>query len=63
MKVFLLATHSGLEEELRPGDVVDFDADEAARLISVGGARALKDDEDALPVIKLKPVKAAKAKD
>src|SRR5689334_7077706 len=43
MKIYMTSFHT--QPELKPGDIHDFDDDEAKRLISVGGARTPTDDE------------------
>lgn len=44
VKVVLSCTYSGLEETYNPGDVLETDAAEAARLIEIGAATAFKPD-------------------
>jgi hypothetical protein len=39
VSVVLIAILSGGDEDKNPGDVISVDADEAARLISVGAAK------------------------
>jgi hypothetical protein len=49
MKVKMKAYMTGPHFEYVPGDIAEFDADECARLISVGGA-------EALPATEIEPV-------
>lgn len=42
VSVVLTCIYSGLEETYNPGDILETDADEAARLIEIGAAKAIE---------------------
>lgn len=62
MNIRFLAYHVGGPVEYRPGDIANVPDDEAARLIDVGGARALTDEEAAALPVEEKPAAKSKAK-
>jgi hypothetical protein len=49
-KVYMTSFMTSAKFELRPGDVFEFDDAEAARIVLVGGGRALTEAEHGLPV-------------
>lgn len=46
VRVRMLCVMSGTDPLIGPGDVISFESDEANRLVSIGAAVILDDDED-----------------